>query len=56
MTDILHGTLNGYQYHRCRCVECKAARATYNREYRARLKAELEVIRAERARAGKPWR
>jgi hypothetical protein len=34
--DKWHGTLGGYQNHKCRCAACKAAQATYMRAYRAR--------------------
>ena len=29
-----HGTLTGYQHHRCRCDRCRAAHAAWSREYR----------------------
>lgn len=35
-----HGTLNGYNNHRCKCLECKAAKAAYMRERRARRSQE----------------
>jgi hypothetical protein len=31
-----HGTLHGYVYYRCRCERCKAARLSWQRDYRAR--------------------
>lgn len=27
-----HGTLSGYTHHRCRCPECKEAKAAYARD------------------------
>jgi hypothetical protein len=31
-----HGTRNGYQYHQCRCNDCRAAWAAYARDLRRR--------------------
>jgi hypothetical protein len=31
-----HGTLGGYNNHRCRCEHCRAAATKYQREWRAR--------------------
>jgi hypothetical protein len=31
-----HGTLNGYNYHRCRCDECRTAHNAYRRGARIR--------------------
>ncbi|WP_280455463.1 hypothetical protein [Nocardia brasiliensis] len=31
-----HGTINAYQNHHCRCSECRAAKARYMRELRAK--------------------
>jgi len=39
-TTAQHGTCNMYG-NRCRCVPCVAAHAAYNREYRARKRAEV---------------
>jgi hypothetical protein len=30
-----HGTRNGYEYHKCRCLDCRAAYALYHRQHRA---------------------
>lgn len=35
-----HGTTTMYGNHRCRCSECKAANAAYQRELRRRYAAE----------------
>lgn len=34
-----HGTRQGYDGHRCRCPECRAANNAYHREYQARRRA-----------------
>lgn len=45
-TDPRHGTMNGYNNLKCRCLRCKEAWRIYpnnqmhNRKYRARLAAE----------------
>lgn len=31
---LVHGTANGYTNHRCRCDECRAAKAVYQAAYR----------------------
>jgi len=31
---IPHGTLSGYQYHRCRCAQCREAKRAYESNYR----------------------
>lgn len=36
MSELEHGVLNTYRYHKCRCEECRAANAAYAREYRAK--------------------
>jgi predicted metal-dependent hydrolase len=36
MTTIVHGTVNGYNYHRCRCDDCCAAVAAGWRARRER--------------------
>jgi hypothetical protein len=33
---VPHGTHSGYSYHGCRCSECKAGHARYQRDYVAR--------------------
>ena len=53
-----HGTITGYQYHKCRCTECRAAKNEEVKAYYARrikpLKDEARRIReAERAAAKK---
>ena len=35
MTASFHGTLDGYNNHRCRCPECRAAHARWQADYRA---------------------
>lgn len=30
---IPHGTVNGYDYHKCRCPECRAAKSGYQRAH-----------------------
>jgi hypothetical protein len=30
-----HGTVNGYNYHDCRCNECRAAMSTFINDWRA---------------------
>lgn len=37
--DPRHGTMNGYVNGRCRCKSCRAARAAYQRDWRARRAA-----------------
>lgn len=32
--DAWHGTINGYQYHKCRCDRCRKAQREYNRSRR----------------------
>ncbi len=36
---VVHGTLSGYQYHRCRCESCRAARSEYRKIEWLRVKA-----------------
>ncbi|MGP4975835.1 hypothetical protein [Brachybacterium tyrofermentans] len=36
---LVHGTETAYRKHGCRCDECRAGRAAYQRDYRARLAA-----------------
>lgn len=38
-----HGTITGYQYHKCRCDECKEAARDYKRQYKARLLTTLNA-------------
>jgi hypothetical protein len=38
--NIPHATAGGYQNHKCRCVPCTAAWATYKRERRVARRAE----------------
>lgn len=33
---LVHGTRNGYNFHGCRCVECKKASSDAHREWRSR--------------------
>lgn len=40
--DIPHGTRSGYYYHKCRCLECKAANAKTMREWRQRNSLDPE--------------
>lgn len=35
--DPRHGTRTAYDFHQCRCAECKAVAAKYRRELRARV-------------------
>lgn len=37
-----HGTTYGYNL-RCRCLRCRMARATYEREWRAQVRAQASV-------------
>ena len=37
--NIPHGSLSGYTRHRCRCDDCRYARAEYERQYRAKKRA-----------------
>ncbi len=46
-TKVPHGTLGGYTNHKCRCAECRAAKAGYMRVY-------LPKWRARRRAAGLP--
>lgn len=36
-----HGTVSGYQYHRCRCRRCLDAKNRYQRELRAGVRRPL---------------
>lgn len=36
---MTHGTVNGYNNHKCRCVECRAAWSVYDKAGRARRRA-----------------
>ncbi len=36
--QIQHGTTSTYAYRKCRCDECRSAKAAYDKEYRARNK------------------
>ena len=40
-TPIPHGTLNGYQYHGCRCAECRSANHEKSVAWRSRLSPEM---------------
>lgn len=44
LEEIPHGTVSGYNWHRCRCELCRAAWTEYRRpkvrEYRERMLAE----------------
>lgn len=39
MDSIPHGTFSGYNYHRCRCSDCRAVKAARNRQYGAERRA-----------------
>jgi hypothetical protein len=48
--DFTHGTLSGYNYHRCRCDLCREAKREYDRAYREANRdyfAEYERARRE---------
>jgi hypothetical protein len=34
--ETWHGTANGYKHHKCRCVDCRAAKAAYSRAHPTR--------------------
>ena len=38
-----HGTLDGYNNHKCHCDRCKAAYSEWKRQYRARKKQEASA-------------
>ena len=38
-----HGTFSGYNYHACRCFDCKQAWNAYQRDYQQRRKRERSV-------------
>lgn len=42
LSDPRHGTLTGYQTHRCRCERCVTARREYDVAREERLRAERE--------------
>lgn len=48
MGDVPHGTLGGYNNHRCRCDACRAAKAESQRDYKRRAREK----KAELARSG----
>lgn len=33
MENIIHGTIGGYKYYKCRCQECTAAMRTYQKKF-----------------------
>jgi hypothetical protein len=33
-STLIHGTRNGYAFHRCRCKKCRTANAQYSKQYR----------------------
>ncbi len=37
---IPHGTFSGYQYHSCRCDDCRTAHNEYHAQYRERRRRE----------------
>lgn len=39
-----HGTRQGYEHHKCRCAQCKAAHALHHRNRRAAKKNKMEGI------------
>ena len=41
--DRRHGTLNGYEYHRCRCDACRAANNRRNAVRRAKGSVPLKI-------------
>jgi hypothetical protein len=45
-----HGTTQGYRYRRCRCIRCRKAWATYNRERR-----RDPVVREKHRRTAREW-
>lgn len=46
-TSVPHGTHAGYTHHKCRCIDCKAAMAAYQKAYRA--KNREKIIARDRA-------
>lgn len=50
---IRHGTTTAYAHHKCRCVECRAAVAEYNRKRTAAIRAGTWVP-GTRAKAPEP--
>ncbi len=38
-----HGTLGAYQYHRCRCDQCRTATTVYSKKARARRFAATQA-------------
>ena len=45
--DIPHGSLNGYHYYSCRCVECKSAERTYRENNKDKRIANLEKLKQD---------
>ena len=43
-----HGTVTGYNRHKCRCDGCKAARAAYDADYRARKRVARKSAKPRR--------
>lgn len=41
MSRVQHGTITKYQYG-CRCLDCKAAKATWHREWRQRVRGRIQ--------------
>lgn len=44
---MIHGTLTTYTYYKCRCGECRAARASYEAMHRMDLAGRLDALPAE---------
>lgn len=40
--NVVHGRKNTYNYYNCRCDECRAARASYDRENMERVRKTEE--------------
>ena len=45
MEELIHGTLDGYEKHRCRCKECKGIWDYYIQEYRSDIFDERKARR-----------
>lgn len=45
---IPHGTLSGYNAHKCRCEDCRAANSAYNRQYYAKNREQILDQKAAR--------
>jgi len=38
---LIHGTLNGYRYHKCRCDHCRMAQNAYMRKFRETKRCQV---------------